>query len=341
MALNSPKPVFHEARVSAEHPELFHYTSIRALCSLLETDTIWATHTAHLNDTSEMKQIVRSLQRACIDRMRATTDKQGWEPAQTIDFARALGSEIALAVREALLGNSAGSASVFVSSFSSHKPGYIRQNGMLSQWRGYGGPDGVAIIFETKRLEELLQQEASRFRYLWCGIADVIYDFGDFKLGDRFPRLVQELEDFVHNLAEDADESSERVLNNRLVEELPPAMARVKHHAFSEETECRFIVAQPSPSMANRLQALEQGSRRTKSMHHRPGHRGSIPYIRLFEGLKEERGGMAQLPITEVLVGPSRNQDAHRENVEELVARYGGPRQINVRMSEIPFVGSS
>ena len=198
-----------------------------------------------------------------------------------------------------------------------------------------------AIVFETKQLEELLQREASRFHYLWCGIADVIYDFGDLELGDRFPRLVQEIEDFVRNLAEDANESSERVLNNRLVEELPPAMARVKHRAFSEETECRIIVSQPSLPMAEQLRSLERGSRRTKSIHHRLGHRGSVPYIRLFEGLKEECGGMAQLPITEVLVGPSTNQDAHREHVEELVARYGGARQINVRMSEIPFIGPS
>ena len=38
-------------------PELFHYTSISALEGILDTNTLWATRTTHLNDSSEMELI--------------------------------------------------------------------------------------------------------------------------------------------------------------------------------------------------------------------------------------------------------------------------------------------
>ena len=41
---------------------------------------------------------------------------------------------------------------------------YHRNNGMLSQWRGYGGRDCVAIVFETSGLEKLMQREREEFR---------------------------------------------------------------------------------------------------------------------------------------------------------------------------------
>ena len=340
MPADSPVPLSGPP-VSEEHPELFHYTSIRALRSFLETNTIWATHTAHLNDTSEMNQIVPRLQTACVGRIEELAEQERWESPMTLDLARAFGAKIHLAVRDALLGNCRGSARVFVASFSAHRDCYIRKNGMLSQWRGYGGPDGVAIVFDTKRLEGLLAQEGSRFHYLWCGLADVVYNVRGFDLGRRFRELVRELDDFVRNLVYETNEQSERIQNNRLVEELPPAMARVKHRAFLAETECRIVVVQPSLSMAERLRAVDQTSLRIKSIHHRPGHQGSVPYIRLFEDHKEDDGTKARLPIIQVIVGPSRNQGAHMEIVEDLVAQHRGTGQIVVSASDIPFVGSS
>lgn len=340
MTPDNPPTPSDEPRVSDEHSELLHYTSIDALRGLLESDTIWATHTEHLNDTSEMIQIVPSFNKACINQMHEWAKQQGWEQSQIVRFARTFGAAAARAINDALSGSNPESARVFVASFSTHKPGYIRENGMLSQWRGYGGSDGVAIVFDARRLEALLQQEANRFLYLWCGIADVVYDFGDLNLGDQFRPLVEELQSFLRILAEDAD-GSDRVGNNRLVEHLPPTMARVKHRAFSEEAECRIVTALPSPAMAERLRPLGQATQQIKSIHHRPGKQGSVPYIRLFEGVNEEHGGNAQLPITEVLVGPSRNQEAHHETVMRLVAQHAGPRQIDVNRSEIPFVGSS
>ena len=341
MAPDKPLHSSDEPRLSDEYGELLHYTSIHALQGILESNTIWATHTENLNDTSEMLQIVPRFKQACIDHMHAWANQQRASRSPTPRVARAFGSAAAGAVNDALSGTGPGSARVFVASFSTHKPGYIRQNGMLSQWRGYGGSDAVAVVFDTRRLEELLQQEANRFLYLWCGIADVVYDQRDFNLADRFHPLVEELQGFLSNLAGDAESDSNRIGNNRLVEQLLPAMARFKHRAFAEEAECRIVAAVPSPATAKGLRTVDEDTSPDKPIHHRPSQQGSVPYIRLFDGLKENHGKDALLPITEILVGPSRNQDAHHETVRHLIAQHRGTRQIDVKRSEIPFVGPS
>jgi hypothetical protein len=40
-------------RVSKQHPELFHYTTVAAFKSIYESRQFWATHYEHLDDSSE------------------------------------------------------------------------------------------------------------------------------------------------------------------------------------------------------------------------------------------------------------------------------------------------
>ncbi len=44
-----------ESLVSERHPELFHYTSLKALEGILKTGELWATHAKHLNVSSELE----------------------------------------------------------------------------------------------------------------------------------------------------------------------------------------------------------------------------------------------------------------------------------------------
>lgn len=75
-------------------------------------------------------------------------------------------------------------------------------------------------------------------------------------------------------------------------------------------------------------------SKRFKAIHYRSGSSGSIPYIKLFDGLSE------RLPITRVIVGPSRNQLSVLEQVRDLVQKHGLDPEV-VQLSEIPYVGSA
>ena len=67
-----------------------------------------------------------------------------------------------------------------------------------------------------------------------------------------------------------------------------------------------------------------------KPVFHREGSCGSIPYIKLFDGFGDD------LPITRIIVGPSQNQLAHEQAIQEMVEGRG----IRIQRSGIPFVGS-
>ncbi len=157
---------------------------------------------------------------------------------------------------------------------------------MLSQWRGYCGHDGVAAVFDRKGLEQLLEPERERFLYLSCSLEEVVYDRGNVELDDgKFPGVVEAFEDLARALPPQgrASESTKKQCQTRLVERLLPAMARVKHRAFADETECRVVAVLPGHEKADSRQTPNHRTQRTKSVHHRAAERGSIPYIRLFK----------------------------------------------------------
>lgn len=59
---------------------------------------------------------------------------------------------------------------IFVVSLATHsgksqRDAYHRRHDVLSQWRGYGGDAGVAIVFDTAHIDNLLQAEKRRFLY--------------------------------------------------------------------------------------------------------------------------------------------------------------------------------
>ena len=150
MASDSSRTHAEEPRVSDEHPELLHYTSIRALHGLLESDTIWATHTAHLNDTSEMTQIVPSLKQACIDHMHEWSDQQGWEQTPTLRFAPRFRLRSRSRYQRCPIGQQPRIGGSIRGVFFGTPNGLRRENGMLSQWRGYGESDAVAVVFDAR-----------------------------------------------------------------------------------------------------------------------------------------------------------------------------------------------
>ena len=54
----APLPILGaEKSIEEEHRELFHYTSIKALTEILESNNLWATKSTYLNDSSEIDRI--------------------------------------------------------------------------------------------------------------------------------------------------------------------------------------------------------------------------------------------------------------------------------------------
>ena len=260
-------------------------------------------------------------------------------------------------MRELLLGNSTkpGMGIPFVVSFTTHKDEYARHHGMLSQWRGYGGTDNVAIVFDPKELERLLKLEESRFVYLSCLIADAIYFREDMDLVGQFSILFSEMKNFALDMVNgwndyfiilfsemknfaldmvngwnDYDESHHSRLET-LSSALLPAVSRLKHWAFHEENECRIILGVTDEHYRGQFEEHGHRGAEFKKVVFRSGSEGPIPYIPLFEGLGE------MLPITRILIGPSKNQHKKFRRVHKILNQIECGGKIKIQCSDIPF----
>ena len=337
-----------EPRVSEVHQELFHYTSMAALEGILKTNMLWATRIDHLNDSSEMELIWPLIKEYWI---RNFIGKISDIAKENVAFAEQLsqlggaeiiakeeGSRIVDLLRSSLRGEGRFEhfPPPFVASFTTHSEDTVqdehhRSHGMLSQWRGYACDPGVALVFDSRKIEKLLEREGKHFTLLSCHVVDVVYE-GEQDLGERFPDLSQRLREWVDAQAQSLQDAE---LQLPIIEELTPllisAAARFKHIAFYEEQECRIVVKITSESVRAVDVWQEESGKRFKQIRYQSGACGSVPYIRLFED-----SGI-DLPITRIIVGPSLNQLVYFERIRELVK----DREIAVERSEIPYVGST
>ena len=330
-----------EPRVSEVHRELFHYTSMAALEGILKTNTLWATRIDHLNDSSEMELIWPLIKEYCI---RNFIRKISDTATENVAFAERLsrsggaeilakeeGSRIAAMLRSSLRGEGQFEhfPPPFIVSFTTHsdpvEDKHHRSHGMLSQWRGYACDPGVALVFDSRKIEELLEQEGKRFTLFLCHVFTVFYE-EEQDLVELFPDLSQKLREWVDAQAE---------LQLPIIEELTPllmsAAARLKHIGFREEQECRIFVRITSESICENDNWKKDPGDNFMQIRYRSGACGAVPYIRLFED-----SGI-DLPITRIIVGPSLNQLVYFERIRELVK----DREIAVERSEIPYVGST
>lgn len=338
-----------EAKVSEVFPEVFHYTSIAALKEILRTNELWATSIKHLNDSSELEIIWPMVERMIIEHLDAElrsfvraqpeleselSDAGGSNRVATID-----GQMLTSLMRYYFVGGEGGQSDrqpPFVVSFTTHcgdSPNdvYCRKNGLLSQWRAYGRQEGVAIVFDTSGLEELLKQEEAEFEYFPFHFFDVVYYEGETLL-ELFPHLIEGMQHFLRSFVATDRVQALNALEGKLVGELASAAGRLKHRGFREESECRVVVGVVPESLREDYVAMGgKVTKEFKEICYREGLSNSVPYIRLFDRLD------ADLPIKRVVVGPSENQRAIGKTVLDLVEGRG----TEVELSEIPLVDTS
>lgn len=337
-----------------EPKELFHYTTISSLQGILKTKTLWATHAGYLNDSSETRLIWNWLREKVAkhyeEEIRNALDQNPDPNAPKLtsvgeaNLGHLVHHDTTAIVNEmytALFqrGSAYGAAPQFIVSFTTHDGAnerdiYHRENGMLSQWRGYGRPEGVAIVFDTKGINRMLVAECELFEY-WpsrTSVSSVIYDWRQQALESRFAKLYEALQDFVGEMiGRPSDRESQLELMGTLYDHFVASISRLKHRAFHEEKEYRIILgATPKSLLDKRAGSGQTTTNLLKQIHHRRGAADSVPYIRLFDRLEED------LPITRIIVGPSKNQSANLEQIRTLTR----PHQIAIHASETPFVES-
>jgi hypothetical protein len=209
----------------------------------------------------------------------------------------------------------------YIVSFCTHaRDAYAREQGLLSQWRGYGGGGGYCIVLDTAAMVDLLQREFNAHYWIMPPKLGLVhYHTPDFRLADIFAALLDEAENLLASFL-DHTERPEIAMGYFLY-----AAPLLKHQGFREENEARIVAI---PATQHDLDAVrtEHGDIAMppfKSIR----TLGPRNYVALFEDLR------AELPIKRVIVGPSKNQDEHLAKVRQLLGS-----EMKIVRSSTPFV---
>lgn len=315
---------------SETNPELFHYTSVDAFRSIYDSKTFWATHYEDLNDSSELSRFGLRIRDFIAPTIRKKFKERTGRDVQFAARVNSSGGIDAVAGREAAMHSDLfhgatfgekGLPDVFVCSFCTHDSGsYEAEHGLLSQWRGYGIGDGVALVLDKNGIAERMTHEKVVFSHRINHIKYVTYD-DDPGLEKRkeFCKVFELLPKLLLAFYAGKQPSYEEILEPFIM-----GSTLVKHHAFHEEKEVRIVV---SPKPTNPASAFFADKNNSKPVKYRQRGEGEVRYIELF--------GDAPLPIKRVIVGPSRIRNVNYQNVKEWTAGSA----IEVVMSETPFVG--
>lgn len=330
------------SEVYESHRELFHYTNWKGLKGIVSSQQLWATHFRHLNDATEVEHLKEYLcsevALAFEDRLSRNKEPRIVRAVRQHGGARALAAyETGLIVdqmyRVAFVGsaNAAALAVPFICSFCSHAlaTDYERTHGLLSQWRSYGGEAGFALVFDARRLEDLLKKEFAENAYQARIFEPVIYNEGDDSFRRDLGELVRLLEEFmVTFLVEGQNQGPSGELTTQFL----ISATTVKHRGFKEESEVRVAMCRTPPDSREKMRVSKPDDpflkKPMKQVHNR-GEGEDLFYIKLFEFREQPL-----LPINRIVVGPHRNQSALKEQVLQLVQG-----KILVSCSETPYVG--
>jgi len=334
-------------RVSEAHEEIYHYTTAVGLEGILRTQQLWATHMEYLNDADEHRGFfLRRLPKLLDEPVREAVDELMRTPdgRNAINSAEVGGADRAVADFKRELAQLAHKVTFeinepYLVSFCSGNAHDNSNDGLLSQWRGYGMDGGYAIVLDSAELEEiLLQREGPAFQYQFANFCDVDYDFPEG--GGRLMHPERE------KWEADIQRIFKQLILSRNAEPLEdlhtPISAlssRYKHPGFSEEQEVRIVaipVHDEVHNMAVEL-AISEGKalmpRKPKKFRERGGV--LIPYLELFGGAIN--GSTGKLPIRRILVGPHVDSEKRAAAVRSMLKQYG--MSVPVEVSGIPYLG--
>jgi hypothetical protein len=172
--------------IAKAHSELLHYTTAGGMEGILRNQTLWATHAMFLSDTSEITAFPERLPEVLRPAIDSGIDSHlGIPENQKLlenyggkrGFVDTLVKETTGSMYAALLGTpvSAPYIEPYVLSFCTSNNLRVAQNGLLSQWRGYGPDGGYALVFDTARFDALIAKEAERWTWATLMGGDVVY----------------------------------------------------------------------------------------------------------------------------------------------------------------------
>ena len=324
-------------KTSEVYKKLYHYTTWEGLRGILDTQTLWATNYKFLNDYSELilfKDKLVSLIHPYVLKGFEKLIKQSPSVKQKIYKEGGLkkvvqhDAKVLVDAQYNALGDE-----IYILSFCGQpENSNIANNGLLSQWRSYGTGGGAALVFDTKKLEEILEIEAIRFEYSAVLMADIIYS-------DDEQKLKEELSDELSIIADIAKQffNHKNIRQKKMIDSSKAyipfvnCISRYKHYGFSEENEVRIValptvIDQELLKLAN-AQGVSLKPEKEKKVREKGGL--LVPYIELFNSSDLE------LPIEKIIVGPHQEKEARALALRAELSK----KKIEITCSDIPFVG--
>ncbi|MFZ2727608.1 MAG: DUF2971 domain-containing protein [Methylococcaceae bacterium] len=293
---------------TVENNDLYHYTTQEGLIGILESNCLWATHYKFLNDYSEMvsvkEKIFEFYKNMLSHNQKINNDETILHINSIINKNTA--NEITHNFVKFVEGQE-----FYIASFCeqhSKNDSYINENGLLSQWRAYGGNGGYALIFNKDKLEELINNT----KIIPIKLKEVIYS-DDFEL------------DSYHNSL------SKTELDN--TDYFVDLATKYKNCGFKEEREFRIVarLCPPITILERKVNILKRKFRCNNGEQ--------IPYIELFNPSNPTIFPTAStLPIEKIIVGPHKDKEARATWLKVKLASIDRS-DIEVTVSKIPFVG--
>ncbi len=282
---------------------LMHYTTEAGLYGVLKSQTLWATHFEFLNDKEEFWNFFIRHEKNIP--FRGVFSKNEYSPEENNKISSAL-FYIKDFFKELFKQHG-----LFIASFCKVNTWQAERHGDLTMWRAYSNDGGYALVFNKDCLDEISKDEQREYEYF----------AGPLKVRRcQYGAGEQDNESFYQDL-----------LNKTNVDRSPMAFLKallnagqMKHEAFKDEDEYRiisFIDLECKDGKAKRIKFRETDN---------------APYIEL-----NEKGAARHcfLPILSIVIGPHKDQEERTRKLKIWLRANGFGDSIEVRKSEIPFVG--
>ena len=310
---------------------IFHYTNADGLFGILTRKEIWSTAYFTTNDESELSAVEGVLADLCKEfTTQLVNDKHEYA-----DLVRKHGINIfdyPEEFEEIWFDSMDETFDIYITCFCRAKSELEYQDGLLSQWRGYGGTGGYALQFSHAKLtgwttRTLINKESHKYAFhdvsysLDNPFKEIVLNHKDFfqeAYMNYLDRAVMSLQE-PEKGPEPMENNSGFILPDNFAE---PLMALLlyriltKNSHFSEERECRMSIFDPPDD-------IEFFIRNGVIVPYTKTPQASESFMDCIEG---------------VIVGPGADQQVRYQGVQHLLKSLD--MEIEVRLSKIPYTGS-
>lgn len=334
--------------VSQEYSALLHYTTASGLVGIIESGTLWASHARFLNDATElthffderMPKLAKDPIREFVENKRTDPSTESW--IQSEGGMDAVVNKTVSQVVDMLRTATLAFHQPYIFSMSGVKrdggttSARLEKHGLLSQWRGYGGDGGYAIVLDADRFENLLLQEFKTLHYQFQYFGDVYYYGSELKKQPATEEVAKFEENVKRGVVAVALGQNTEIVP-QFYESVASLPCIYKHWGFYEEQEVRVVAIPPTSEVAaDATAAGETLPLPAVEFFQRGG--APVPYLALFETSTGSKPS-GRLPIKRVIVGPHRNKGQRVQAVKHLLSANGYV-DVEVVWSDIPYLGA-